>query len=82
MIKMYIELTVDLKHYNEDYFDLRLSDYNTVKELIDIVWQAKAIPYPPKEGYWVRVPNKQKVLSGNEQLASSGITTGDRLEIL
>ena len=79
---MYIEISIDLKHYNGDFFDLRLSDYYTVKELVDIVWQARTIPYPPKEGCWVRVPNKQKVLSGNVQLAESGITTGDRLEIL
>jgi len=81
-MKMYIEVSVDLKHYDGDCFDLRLSNYYTVKELIDIVWQAKSIPHPPKEGFWIRVANKQKVLSGNEQLAGSGITTGDRLEIL
>lgn len=79
---MYIEVSIDLKHYNEDCFDLRLSNSYTVKELIDIVWQVKSFPYPPKEGFWVRITNKQRVLSGNDLLANSGITTGDRLEIL
>ncbi|HEY4552630.1 MAG TPA: EsaB/YukD family protein [Bacillaceae bacterium] len=79
---MYIEITVDLKHYEEETFDLRLSNYHSVKKVIDIVWQTKSISKPPREGYWVRIPNKQKVLSGNERLVDCGITTGDRLEIL
>ena len=79
---MYIEVSIDLKHYSEECFDLRLSNSYTVKELVNIVWQAKSIAYPPKEGYWIRVVNKQTVLSGNDLLANSGVTTGDRLEIL
>ncbi|KZZ83886.1 MULTISPECIES: EsaB/YukD family protein [Bacillaceae] len=79
---MYIEVTVDLKNYTGEVFDLRLSDYHSVKKMIDIVWQAKCISDPPREGHWVRVPNKQKVIPGDRQLAESGIMTGDRLEIL
>ncbi|PLR82275.1 EsaB/YukD family protein [Bacillus sp. V33-4] len=79
---MYIELTVDLKNYKKDTFDLRLSNYHSVKKVIDIVWQAKSISKPPREGYWVRIPNKQIVLSGTDKLVDCGITTGDRLEIL
>ncbi|PLR83448.1 ubiquitin [Bacillus canaveralius] len=79
---MYIELTVDLKNYKKDTFDLRLSNYHSVKKVIDIVWQAKSISEPPREGYWVRIPNKQIVLSGTDKLVDCGITTGDRLEIL
>ncbi|MGX2958100.1 EsaB/YukD family protein [Peribacillus sp. JNUCC 23] len=79
---MYIIVTIDLKHYGNDSFDLRLSNYNSVKKLIDIVWQAKAISEPPREGYWVRIPNKQIVLSGTDKLVEHGITTGDRFEIL
>ncbi|MFC0190213.1 EsaB/YukD family protein [Fictibacillus aquaticus] len=79
---MYIEVTVDLKNYTGETFDLRLSNFNTVKKVVDIIWQAKSIPVPPKEGFWVRIPNKNIVLSGNEKLAESGITTGDRFEVL
>ncbi|PLR75553.1 ubiquitin [Bacillus sp. V3-13] len=79
---MYIELTIDLKNYKKDTFDLRLSNYHSVKKVIDIVWQAKSISEPPREGYWVRIPNKQIVLSGTDKLVDCGITTGDRLEIL
>ncbi|MBA4536976.1 ubiquitin [Bacillus aquiflavi] len=79
---MYIEVTVDLKHYKNETFDLRLSNYHSVKKVIDIVWQAKTISEPPREGYWVRIPNKQIVLSGNDKLVDYGITTGDRIEIL
>ncbi|PLR96522.1 EsaB/YukD family protein [Bacillus sp. T33-2] len=79
---MYIEITVDLKNYNGDTFDLRLSNYHSVKKVVDIVWQAKSISSSPREGYWARIPNKQIVLSGNDILVESGITTGDRLEIL
>lgn len=82
VIILYIEITVDLKNYQGDCFELRLSNYYTVKELIDIVWQVKSISTPPKDGFWVRIPNKQIVLSGNEKLESNGITSGDRLEIL
>ncbi len=79
---MYINITVDLKNYNGDVFDLRLSNYHTVKQLVHIVWQAKAISTPPKEGYWVRIQNKEKVVTGGESLLESGITNGDRIEIL
>ena len=81
-MEMYIEVSIDLKQYNGECFDLRLSNSYTVKELVEIVWQVKSIPYPPKEGFWVRNTNKQRVLSGNDLLVNSGITTGDRLEIL
>lgn len=30
--KMYIDITIDLKHYNGSVFDLRLSDYHPVKK--------------------------------------------------
>ncbi|WP_370224335.1 EsaB/YukD family protein [Cytobacillus sp.] len=79
---MYIELTIDLKNYEVEPFDLRLSNYHSVKKVVDIVWQAKSIPQPPREGYWVRISNKQMILSGNDKLAEKGITTGDRFEIL
>ncbi|CAM4006442.1 EsaB/YukD family protein [Mesobacillus zeae] len=79
---MYIEVTVDLKQYNGEQFDLRLSNYHSVKKVIDIIWQAKSISQRPREGHWVRIPNKQIVLSGNDRLVDCGITTGDRLEIL
>ncbi|MDQ0273314.1 EsaB/YukD family protein [Cytobacillus purgationiresistens] len=79
---MYIEVTVDLKNYSNESFDIRLSNYHSVKTLIDIVWQARSISNLPREGYWVRVCNKKIVLSGNEKLVDCGITTGDRLEIL
>ena len=79
---MYIEITIDAKKYTNEVFDLRLSDYHSVKKVIDIVWQTKSISKPPREGYWVRVVNKQLVLSGNERLVDRGITTGDRLEII
>ena len=36
---MYIEITIDVKNYINDVFDLRLSDYHSVKKVIDIVWQ-------------------------------------------
>ena len=79
---MYIEITIDVKNYINDVFDLRLSDYHSVKKVIDIVWQMKSISESPRDGYWVRVTNKQLVLSGNERLVDCGITTGDRLEII
>ncbi|MFC7373524.1 EsaB/YukD family protein [Fictibacillus iocasae] len=79
---MYIEVTVDLKHYTGETFDLRLSNFNSVKKVVDIIWQAKSISVPPRDGYWVRIPNKSVVLSGNEKLSENGITTGDRFEVL
>lgn len=79
---MYIEITVDLKHYTGETFDLRLSNYHSIKKVIDIVWQAKRISDLSREGHWVRVVNKRVVLSGADQLADCGITTGDRIEIL
>lgn len=79
---MYIEITIDLKNYINEVFDLRLSDYHSVKKVIDIVWQTKSISESPREGYWIRVVNKQLVLSENEKLIDCGITTGDRLEII
>lgn len=79
---MYIEITIDLKNYQKESFDLRLSNYHTVKKVVDIVWQASSLSHHPREGYWVRVVNKQLVLSGTDKLVEHGITSGDRLEIL
>lgn len=82
MCIVYIEITIDLKNYQEESFDIRLSDYHTAKNLIDIVWQARSIRQTPREGFWIKVTNKEIVISGNERLLNCGITTGDRLEIL
>ncbi len=82
MLIVYIEVTVDLKNYKDETFDIRLSNYHTAKNLIDIVWQARSISGQPREGYWLKIANKKVVLSGNEKLIDCGITTGDRLEIL
>ena len=79
---MYIEITIDLKNYQQDSFDIRLSNYHSVKKLIDIVWQAKSMEEPPRQGAWIRVVNKQKVIQGTERLLDAGIRTGDRIEIL
>ncbi|KKI89759.1 ubiquitin [Bacillus sp. SA1-12] len=79
---MYIEVTIDLKNYQKDSFDLRLSNYHTVKKMVDIVWQAKKVSELPKEGAWIRVINKHKIVQGSERLIDVGITTGDRIEIL
>ncbi|MDQ0230845.1 EsaB/YukD family protein [Metabacillus malikii] len=79
---MYIEVTVDLKNYQQECFDLRLSNYHSVKKFIDIVWQTKQLTEKPRDGYWIRVTNKQKVAHGTNRLIDVGITTGDRIEIL
>jgi uncharacterized ubiquitin-like protein YukD len=79
---VYIEITIDLKNYHKESFDLRLSNYHSVKKVVDIVWQTKQLSVLPNEGSWVRVINKQKVVPGNKRLIDAGITTGDRIEIL
>jgi len=79
---MYIDITIDLKHYSGEVFDLRLSDYYTAKKLVDVVWQAKSVAVMPKEGAWIRVANKDILLHGTHQLALKGVTRGDRIEIL
>ena len=79
---MYIEITVDLSNYEGDSIDLRLSDYYTMKKLIDIAWQANSIAMNPREGHWVRVVNKDKLFPGHLTLAHCGIRTGDRIEII
>jgi uncharacterized ubiquitin-like protein YukD len=79
---VYIEITIDLKNYQNKNFDIRLSNYHSVKKVVDIVWQAKQLDGKPKEGYWIKVINKQKVIPGNIRLIDAGITTGDRIEIL
>ena len=40
---MYIEITVILLIMRGEVFDLRLSDYHTMKKMIDIAWQAGSI---------------------------------------
>lgn len=79
---MYIEITIDLGHYEEKSFDLRLSNYHTVKKLIDLVWQSQKLTIDPREGCWIRVVNKQKVVPGHARLIDAGIHSGDRIEIL
>lgn len=71
-----------LKNYDGSVFDLRLSNYLHIKQVIHIAWQAKQISLPKRDGGWVRVVNKKAVFSGEYKLSDCGITTGDRLEIL
>lgn len=79
---MYIGITVDLKNYGGETFDIRISDFLTIKKVVEITWQIKKVQGIPSEGFWVRVSNKEKVCSGYESLVNSGITNGDRIEIL
>ncbi|MCC5803445.1 EsaB/YukD family protein [Rossellomorea vietnamensis] len=79
---MYIEITIDLDRYDENSFDLRLSNYHTVKKLIDLVWQSQKLTAETRDGYWIRIANKDKVVPGNIRLVDAGIYTGDRIEIL
>ena len=79
---MYIEITVDLSKYKDEVLDIRLSNYYTLKKMIDIAWQAATITDTPREGYWVRVVNKDKIFPGHLTISECGITTGDRLEII
>ncbi|MCM3761157.1 ubiquitin [Alkalihalobacillus oceani] len=79
---MYIQVTIDLRHYVNKQFDLRLSNYYSIKKVIEIVWQVERIAVRPREGGWVRVSNKEKVCHGHVTLEESGITNGDKLEIL
>lgn len=80
---MYIEITVDLNRYQKGkVLDLRLSNYHTVKKLIDLVWQSQKLTSEPREGYWIRISNKDLVVSGNARLNEAGILSGDRVEIL
>lgn len=79
---MYIEITIDLNRYDENSFDLRLSNYHTVKKLIDLVWQSQKLAAETRDGYWIRIANKHKVVPGNIRLVDAGIRTGDRIEIL
>ena len=34
---VYVDITIDLKHYDGSVFDLRLSDYHSVKKVVDIL---------------------------------------------
>lgn len=79
---MYINVTVDLKRYNQSPIELRLSNQHSIKSLIDITWQSAKIPIPPREGFWLKIQNKDKTFAGASSLEESGITTGDRIEIL
>lgn len=36
----------------------------------------------PREGYWIRIANKDRVISGNARLNDAEILSGDRVEIL
>jgi uncharacterized ubiquitin-like protein YukD len=79
---VYIQITVDLKHYNEKSIELRLSDQHLVKNLVAMTWQTARISRAPREGFWVRVKNKDRVWTGTSTLEECGITTGDCIEIL
>lgn len=61
---MYINVTVDLKNYKQPPIDLRLSNQHTIKNLIDIAWQATNLQSQQREGFWVRVQNKNKAFDG------------------
>ncbi|UOQ94563.1 ubiquitin [Halobacillus shinanisalinarum] len=79
---MYIQVSIDLQNYHKKELDLRLSNRSSVKRLIDIVWQVSQLETPPHDGDWIRIVNKQMVCAGSATLEESGITSGDKIEIL
>lgn len=79
---MYINLTVDLSHYDQASLDLRVSDRQPVKQLIQTVWTIAGIERRPRIGYWVRVANKEKMICGFDVLHEKKITDGDKLIVL
>lgn len=79
---MYINVTVDLTNYKQPPLEFRLSNQHSIKKLIDIAWQTTQIPVKPRDGFWIRIQNKQRTYAGALSLAECGITTGDRIEIL
>lgn len=82
MVCVYIEVTVDLCNYIDDKLEIRLSDYHTVKKLVDIAWKQKQLDINIREGTWVRVVNKNNIIPGHQRLVDVGIMTGDRIEVL
>jgi len=79
---VYIQITVDLKNHNGKAIELRLSNQHQVKNLVTITWQAMKIRTKPREGFWIRIDNKDSVWTGAQTLEECGITTGDCVEIL
>ncbi|WP_085992898.1 EsaB/YukD family protein [Oceanobacillus senegalensis] len=79
---MYIQVTVELNNYKRPPIELRLSNQHPIKKLIDITWRTVKMNENPKEGYWIRVKNKDAVFTGTKTLEECGITTGDCVEIL
>ncbi|GIN98946.1 ESX secretion system protein YukD [Siminovitchia terrae] len=79
---VYIKVTVDLRNYLEKEIDLRLSDQYTVRKFIDIVWEIEKLNQQRREGDYIRIENKARILGGDQILADHGVTNGDRLVIL
>ncbi|BAB04692.1 EsaB/YukD family protein [Halalkalibacterium halodurans] len=80
---MFIKVTVDLRHYIEGKeIDLRLSDQYTARKFIDIVWEVEKLNQTRREGDFIRIDNKARILGGDQILADHGVTNGDRLVIL
>ncbi|WP_165364330.1 EsaB/YukD family protein [Sporolactobacillus sp. Y61] len=79
---MYINITVDLSHYHRPSLDLRISDRQPVRQLIQTVWKINGISDPPRPGYWVRVSNKAQMIRGYEVLRDKKISSGDKLTVL
>ncbi len=79
---MYIKVTVDLCNYLEREIDLHLSDQYTVRKFIDIVWEIEKLNQQRREGDYIRIENKARILGGDQILADHGVTNGDRLVIL
>jgi uncharacterized ubiquitin-like protein YukD len=79
---MYINVTIDLKHYKRESLDLRISDRQPVKQLIRTVWTIAGIQAPPRDGCWVRVANKAQTIRGFDVLGDKKISDGDKLIVL
>ncbi|WKB36154.1 EsaB/YukD family protein [Terrilactibacillus sp. S3-3] len=79
---MYIDITVDLTRYRQTTLDLRVSDRQPVKQLVQTVWKIAGIKSMPRPGYWVRVENKSQMIRGFDILKDKEIANGDKLMIL
>src|SRR5699024_2581909 len=77
---MYINVTIDLKRYKHPPIEFRLSNQHSIKKLIDISWQTTNLPIKPREGFWIRVQNKDKTYAGTLSFEESAMKKKDRIE--
>ncbi len=77
---MYIDITIDLTHYNGSVFDLRLSDYHSVKKSLILPGRLSMYPFRRVKAIGSEWSIKKRFFPENKSYLTAALRTETALK--